>query len=191
MDNGQNICHYFENKDIKNYFVVPKFDKRLCKLNIYLKKGRSKLYEIDLYGRVNGYNRDYGKITLDISGYNPILYKTFYPILNEDVFNVKNEKIIEIMFKIFKEKISDDVLIKLRLDEKQNYKNQFEINKTKANKENLALNLFYLLYVEWKKNYKYLIRPSKINKKIVKQNKEKYNKHFKTQTFNKSNNKKV
>ena len=95
------------------------------------------------------------------------------------------------MFKIFKEKISDDVLIKLRINEKQNYKNQFEINKTKANKENLALNLFYLLYVEWKKNYKYLIRPSKINKKIVKQNKEKYNKHFKTQTFNKSNNKKV
>ena len=156
MDNGQNICHYFENKDIKNYFVVPKFDKRLCELNIYLKKGRSKLYEIDHYGRVKGYNRDYGKITLDISGYNPVLYKTFYPILNEDVFYVKNEKIIEIMFKIFKEKISDDVLIKLRINEKQNYKNQFEINK-----------------------------------KIVKQNKEKYNKHFKTQTFNKSNNKKV
>ena len=59
MDNKQNICKYFENEDIKNYFVVPKFDKYYDTLNIYLRKGRSKLYYIDPFGRLNGTTRDY------------------------------------------------------------------------------------------------------------------------------------
>jgi hypothetical protein len=189
MDNKQNICKYFENEDIKNYFVVPKFDKYDDTLNIYLRKGRSKLYYIDPFGRLNGTTRDYGKIKLEFYGYNSILCDDFYPN-NDYEFIVKNEKIIEIIFKIFKENNLNDVSFKLRVNKKQNFKNKFEINKTRENKENIALNLFYLLYVEWKKNYDYLLHPSKIKQKIVKQKKEEYNKHFKSQTFNKSNYKK-
>ena len=57
------------------------FDKYYDTLNIYLRKGWRKLFYIEPLYRLNEIKRNYGKIELDLYGYNSILRNDFILIM--------------------------------------------------------------------------------------------------------------